>query len=377
MSDMPIQAAVAYDSESAFRIKTLGLREPTASEMRIRLVATSVCHTDIMTKGKALCAFPIVLGHEGVGVVDALGSDVSGFAVGDHVVLSYDYCGACTNCNDEKPSYCERHGELNFAGVRPDGEKTHRSEGSEVADVYGSFFQQSSFATYALSHETNTIKVDKTLPLATLAPLGCGVQTGAGTVLNTLAVKPGASLAVFGCGCVGLSAIMAAKTVAAKNIVAIDINPERLAAAAKFGATHAILATDFKKPDDLVEHIMSLTGSCNYAIDTTGVPAVLRQAFGVCGPLGVTAMIAPNVPGTEVSIEMLGLLPGKSLRGVVQGDSVSKTFIPKLIRMWQAGEFPFDELITEYHGIDAIDAAVDAMLRGEVIKPVVILDDAR
>lgn len=375
MGEIQVQAAVAYDSDGAFRIETLGLREPTANELRVRLVATSVCHTDIMTKGKALCAFPIVLGHEGVGIVDALGSDVHGFAVGDHVILSYDYCGKCVNCANDKPSYCERHGELNFAGVRPDGEKTHRSQSSEEADVYGSFFQQSSFATYALSHASNTIKVDKALPLATLAPLGCGVQTGAGTVLNTLEVKPDSSLAVFGCGCVGLSAVMAAKTARAKNIVAIDINPERLAAAARFGATHAILSTDFENPPDLVEHIKSLIGACHYAIDTTGVPAVLRQAFDVCGPLGVTAMIAPNVPGTEVSIEMLGLLPGKSLRGVVQGDSVSRTFIPRLIEMWQAGEFPFDELITEFHGIDAIDAAVDAMRRGEVIKPVVVLDD--
>lgn len=375
MSDMQIQAAVAYDSNGAFRVETLALREPSAKELRIRLIATSVCHTDIMTKGKALCAFPIVLGHEGVGVVDALGSDVSGFDIGDHVILSYDYCGACVNCTDDKPSYCERHGELNFAGVRPDGGKTHRSTTSDTADIYGSFFQQSSFATYALSHASNTIKVDKSLPLPTLAPLGCGVQTGAGTVLNTLDVSPGSSLAVFGCGCVGLSAVMAAKTVAAKNIVAIDINPERLAAAAQLGATHAILSTDFEDPADLVAHIKSLTGSCHYAIDTTGVPAVLRQAFDVCGPLGVTAMIAPNVPGTEVCIEMLGLLPGKALRGVIQGDSVSKTFIPKLIAMWQAGEFPFDELITEFHGIDAIDTAVQAMQRGEVIKPVVILGD--
>lgn len=376
MNEKQVRAAVAYDSDGAFRVETLILREPTDNELRIRLIATSVCHTDIMTKGKALCAFPIVLGHEGVGVVDALGSNVSGFDIGDHVILSYDYCGACTNCSNDKPSYCERHGELNFAGVRPDGEKTHRSAASDTADIYGSFFQQSSFATYALSHASNTIKVDKSLPLPTLAPLGCGVQTGAGTVLNTLDVSPGSGLAVFGCGCVGLSAVMAAKSVAAKNIVAIDINPERLAAAARFGATHAILSTDFENPADLVAHIMSLVGSCDYAIDTTGVPTVLRQAFDVCGPLGVTAMIAPNVPGTEVCIEMLGLLPGKSLRGVIQGDSVSKTFIPKLIAMWQAGEFPFDELITEFHGIDAIDTAAEAMQRGEVIKPVVILGDA-
>jgi aryl-alcohol dehydrogenase len=375
MGETPVQAAVAYDRNAALKVEALALREPQAGELRIRIVATSVCHTDIMTKDQGLCAFPIVLGHEGAGVVDAIGAGVSDFQIGDHVVLSYDYCGQCGNCRNDKPAYCERHGELNFAGVRPDGAKTHRSAGSDTADVYGSFFQQSSFASYALSHSSNTIKVDRSLPLATLAPLGCGVQTGAGTVLNTLKVQSGSSLAIFGCGCVGLSAVMAAKAVNAKNIIAVDINPGRLRAAARFGATHTILPADHPEPAALVEHVKSLTGGCHYAIDTSGVPAVLRQAFDVCGPLGITAMIAPNVPGTEVSIEMLGLLPGKSLRGVIQGDSVSKVFIPQLIAMWQAGDFPFDELITEFHGIDAINTAFAAMQRGEVIKPVVILDD--
>ncbi len=376
MDELQIEAAVAYDSDGPFATTALGLRAPAANELRIRIVATSLCHTDIMSKSKALCAFPIVLGHEGAGIVDALGDKVSGFEVGDHVVLSYDYCGNCPACNKNKPMYCSHHGALNFAGVRPDGKKTHRSAGSEDADVFGSFFQQSSFATYALSHPSNTIKVDKSLPLATLAPLGCGVQTGAGTVFNTLQVQAESSLAVFGCGCVGLSAVMAAKIAGARPIIAVDINPERLKMATKLGATHALFPDDFATPAELSEHVKSIAGAlgCNYAIDTTGVPAVLRQAFDCCGPLGVTAMIAPGVPGTEVTIEMLGLLPGKSLRGVVQGDSVSKTFIPKLIDLWQQGLFPFDELITEYHGIDNLDAAAAAMRHGDVIKPVVIFD---
>lgn len=379
MAGLKVDAAVAHDSDGPFKTETLELREPSANELRIRIIATSICHTDIMSKSEALCSFPIVLGHEGAGIVDAIGSDVSGYALGDHVVLSYDFCGSCQACENDKPSYCERHGELNFAGVRPDGNKTHRSENSDKADVFGSFFQQSSFATYALSHASNTIKVDKALPLATLAPLGCGVQTGAGTVLNTLQVQSDTALVVFGCGCVGLSAIMAARTAGARIIIGVDINPERLKTAQKLGASHTLIPGDFPNPGDLVEHIKSLAGGggCQYAIDTTGVPAVLRQAFDSCGPLGVTAMIAPGVPGTEVSIEMLGLLPGKSLRGVVQGDSVSKTFIPQLIDMWQSGEFPFDELITEFHGIESLETAAQAMRKGDVIKPVVIIGDAQ
>jgi aryl-alcohol dehydrogenase len=376
-NEIEIKAAVAYSSDKPFATAELSLKAPAANELRVKIVATGVCHTDIMNKKNGLCSFPIVLGHEGVGVVDALGENVSGFDIGDHVILSYDYCGHCPQCDNHKPSYCNDHGSLNFAGTRPNGDKTHRSPSSETADVFGSFFQQSSFATYALSHETNTIKVDKSLPLPLLAPLACGVQTGAGTVLNTLNVRPDTSLAVFGCGCVGLSAIMAAKVAGAKNIIAVDINPSRLQMALALGASHSLAPGDFAGAAEVIDHIKAITetNGCHYAIDTSGVPSVLRQAFDCCGPLGVTAMIAPGVPGTEVSIEMLGLLPGKSLRGVVQGDSESKTFIPKLIDLWQRGLFPFDKMITTYNSIDNVEAAARAMSSGEVIKPVVIIDE--
>ncbi|MGI9205951.1 MAG: NAD(P)-dependent alcohol dehydrogenase [Woeseiaceae bacterium] len=372
-----IKAAIAYASDEPFATGELLLSAPAADELLVKVVATGVCHTDIACKSNGLCEFPIVLGHEGVGVVASLGQDVSGFDVGDHVILSYDYCGHCPQCKIHKPSYCDDHGSLNFAGTRPGGRKTHRSPNADEEDIFGSFFQQSSFATYALSHQSNTIKVDKTLPLQMLAPLGCGVQTGAGTVLNTLQAEPGSSLTVFGCGCVGLSAVMAAKVARVKNIIAVDINPRRLEMASKLGATHQVNPDDFADPATMVDHIQELTeiGGCQYAIDTTGVPNVLRQAIDCCGPMGVTAMIAPGVPGTEVSIEMFGLLPGKSLRGVVQGDSVSKVFIPKLIELWQQGLFPFDKMITEYRSINQVDAAVNAMNRGEIIKPVVIIDE--
>ncbi len=374
--EIEVQAAVAFASDQPYKTTTLALKAPAANEIRVKIVATSVCHTDVITKDKSLCEFPIVLGHEGTGIVDALGDDVEGFEIGDHVILSYDFCGHCPQCQISKPSYCDEHGNLNFAGTRPNGEKTHRSEGSDTADVFGSFFQQSSFATYALSHVTNTIKVDKSLPLELLAPLGCGVQTGAGTVFNTLEVKADSSIVVFGCGCVGLSAVMAAKVAAAKNIIAVDINPSRLEMAKELGATHSVLAGDFADAAAIVKHIKAIShsGACQYAIDTTGLATVLRQAFDCCGPMGITAMIAPGLPGDEVSVEMMGLLPGKILRGVIQGDSVSKDFIPKLIDLWQQGKFPFDKLVTQYDSIDSIDDAVNAMNSGDVIKPVVIID---
>ncbi len=372
---LSVTAAIAHSPTAPFSAEAVELREPGPSELLIKVVATGICHTDVMTKAKGLCEFPIVLGHEGVGVVEQVGSAVTEFSLGDHVIMTYDFCGDCAHCDAGKPSYCVDHGSLNFSGTRPDGERTHRAPGAETPDIHGSFFQQSSFATYALAHVSNTVKVDPDLPLPVLAPLACGVQTGAGTVMNTLQVEAGATLAIFGCGCVGLSAVMAAKVQSAERIVAVDLNAARLEMALELGATHAFNPADFTDGDALMNAIAAaVPGGCNYAIDTTGVPSVLRQAFDSCGPRGVTAMIAPGVPGTEVTIEMMGLLPGKSLRGVVQGDSVSKTFIPKLIDLWQQGEFPFDKLVTTFDSIDAIDDAVNAMSSGEVIKPVVVID---
>lgn len=373
-SRIPIRAAVATNAGDPFATKDVELRAPGANELLVQVVATGICHTDVMTKAKALCEFPIVLGHEGVGVVQLVGAAVTGFEAGDHVIMSYDSCGQCAQCATDKPSYCDDHGSLNFSGARPNGEQTHHSVGSEQPDISGSFFQQSSFATHALSHERNTIKVDPLLPLATLAPLACGVQTGAGTVFNTLDVQADSTIAIFGTGCVGLSAVMAARIAAARTIIAVDLNEARLDMARELGATHTINPANFDRNKEFEAALAKIAGGgCNYSIDTTGIPAVLRQAFDVCGPLGVTAMIAPGVPGTEVTIPMMGLLPGKSLRGVVQGDSSSKTFIPKLIEHWRNGDFPFDKLITTFDSLDSLDDAVNAMSSGTVIKPVVII----
>ncbi len=374
---LKINAAVAASPDHSFEVSELELSAPGTNQVLVRVVATGICHTDVMTKEKGLCEFPIVLGHEGVGIVEAVGERVEAIAPGDHVILSYDSCGSCAQCEMGKPSYCDDHGQLNFSGTRPDGTRTHRTPRSDTEDVVGSFFQQSSFATYALAHETNTIKVDGELPLRVLAPLACGVQTGAGTVFNTLEVTPGSSIAIFGCGCVGLSAVMAARVAGAGEIMAIDLNQSRLDMAAELGATSVINPASLDDGVDLSTAVAEkAVGGCNYAIDSTGNPGVLRQAFDSCGPLGVTAMIAPGVPGTEVTVEMMGLLPGKSLRGVVQGDSDSQTFIPYLIELWEAGKFPFDRLITFYESLASIDTAVQDMGSGRVIKPVVVLDDS-
>ena len=154
---LSVTAAIAHSPTAPFSAEAVELREPGPSELLVKVVATGICHTDVMTKTKGLCEFPIVLGHEGVGVVEQVGSAVTEFSLGDHVIMTYDFCGDCAHCDADKPSYCVNHGSLNFSGTRSDGERTHRAPGAETPDIHGSFFQQSSFATHALAHVSNCL----------------------------------------------------------------------------------------------------------------------------------------------------------------------------------------------------------------------------
>jgi aryl-alcohol dehydrogenase len=374
---MPVRAAVAYDATSDFKIENLNLRAPKNNELLVRLVSTGICHTDIVVKGFTTPDRPIVLGHEGTGVVEHVGSDVTGYTPGDHVLMTYSYCGHCTNCVRGKPSYCFDHGPLNFAGTQPDGSTVHSTESG--SPVFGSFFQQSSFATHAVVTPHNTLKVDKDLPLEKLAPLGCGVQTGAGAVINTLQVRVGNSIAVFGCGAVGLSAVMAAKISGAGRVIAIDLKPNRLNLALELGATDVINAGEFSESGEVVERIKELTGGAgsDFALDTSGNPTITRHAFDALKPMGTAGLIGGSSPGTEVKLDMLGLLTsGKQIRGVIQGDSVSRNFIPTLIDLYQQDRFPFTKMITMYeNGLDDINRAVEESHTADVIKPVLKLSD--
>mmetsp|Transcript_23965 Transcript_23965/g.26615 ORF Transcript_23965/g.26615 Transcript_23965/m.26615 type:complete len:394 (+) Transcript_23965:22-1203(+) len=372
-----ITAAVAYDPTSPFRIEELQLRAPRDDEVMVKVKAAGICHTDLAVKQRDLCSFPIVLGHEGTGVVEAVGSRVSNLAVGDHVLMSFGSCGSCSHCLAAKPGYCYDHGEINFSGTHPDGSLSHSKESGE--DIYGTFFRQSSFASHALATENNILKVeDKSLDLALLAPLGCGVQTGAGAVMNTFRGAPiGSSLAVMGCGSVGLSAVLAAEVAGYGRIVAVDLNPNRLEIASRLGATHTLQLTGKEEKDEVAEKIRDLTdGGVNYALDTTGNPHALRSAFDALRPLGVAGLIGGSTPGTEVKIDMLSMLAGKQVRGVIQGDSVIQTFIPTMIDLYKQGRFPFDSLITYYDGglEDLNKACADATdASGAVVKPVLRL----
>ena len=359
---MRITAAVSRPGLPEPRLETIELEAPRAGEMLVRIVAVGICHTDLHEHPGRHSPQPIVLGHEGAGVVEALGAGVRGFEVGDHVVLSGSSCGACPSCLAGRPTYCDLAMPLAFGGKRLDG-STALSCGDEC--IHSHFFGQSSFATHSIVPERTVVKVDKSLPLEMLAPLGCGIITGAGGVIEALKVGYGDSIAIFGTGGVGLSAVMAARLVGAKEIVAVDINPARLDLALELGATHAINAGD----DHVTKQIRAITGrGMAFSFNTTTVAAVHSMALDCLAMNGTAGFVA--APRGEWSPAMFAMLAGgRQLRGILGGDANPRTFLPRLIDYWKQGRFPFGRLIETYDFADIARAFHDVEA-GKVIKPV-------
>ena len=362
---MNMRAAVLRGQSLNMPIECVAVDEPRADEVRVRIVATGICHTDIKVATVAgLSPRPIVLGHEGAGIVEKVGARVRRLAPGDHVVLTFDSCGSCPTCMVGKPSYCYDVAAVCFGGKRPDGSTTlSNAEGA----IHGNFFGQSSFATHALANERNAIKVRKDAPLELLGPLGCGLQTGAGAILNSLRVGAGQSVAVFGIGAVGLAAVMAARIAGASKIFAVDVVDERLSLAGELGATHVI---DGRRQEALQE-ILAVTGrGVDFSVDTTAVDAVVRQAVDCVGPLGTCGLIANKGPTQSVPVNILGaMLRGRTVRGIVQGDSVPDIFIPRLVDFFMEGRFPLDKLV-RFYPFDEIDRALHDAETGATIKPI-------
>jgi aryl-alcohol dehydrogenase len=364
---MKIKAAVVREKSGPFVIENIDLDDPRDDEVLVRVAGTGVCHTDLVARAQYLpVPLPAVLGHEGAGVVEKVGSRVTKVVPGDHVTMSYVACGQCNSCKKGRPTHCATWFFSNIvAGARPDNSFTMH-KGKE--GINGSFFGQSSFANYALASVRNVVKVPKDLPLEIMGPLGCGVQTGAGGVINSLGARPGSSIAIFGAGSVGMSAIMAAILCGCTTIIAVDVNNRRLKTAKKFGATHAINAGKAKS----VEEIIAITGGgADYSLECSGIPAVLRQAVDCLGWGGVCGLIGAAPAGSEVSLDMITLLNGRTVKGIVEGDSVPDVFIPQLIELYRQGRFPFDRLITLYP-FDEINKAVEDSEKGKVIKAVVV-----
>lgn len=264
---------------------------------------------------------PAVFGHEGSGIVEAVGKNVKDIEAGDHVVISYGVCGECENCLKGKPSYCTEFNKINFEGISRDGTSRLSKNGENLA----MFFGQSSFATYSVCDSSNLVKVDKDVDIALLGPLGCGIQTGAGTVLNRLKPEFDSTIVIYGCGSVGLSAVMAAKIANCSKIIAVDITESRLNLAMELGATNII---NSKECEDVTAEIKKITnGGSHYAVETTGVPDIVNTSLYALRPRGTVAIVgfAGNV---TIDIQNALMSEGKTMVGVVEGDSVAKIFIP-------------------------------------------------
>lgn len=361
-----ITAAVTRSQGAAFTLEKGRIRAPQGTEVLVRIVATGLCHTDLIIRDQYYpVPLPAVLGHEGSGIIEQVGPNVTSLEPGDHVVLTFGSCGHCNLCAQGNPCYCQNLYGLNFSGSDAKGDNAIEDvEGKPLNDH---FFSQSSFATYAIADQGNAVKVPKDAPLEILGPLGCGIQTGAGAVINSLKIGAGATFASFGAGAVGLSAIMAAKLVGATTIIAVDIVPSRLELALELGATHIVNS----RTQNMVEAIQEITGNgVNFALESTGRPDVLGQAVECLGPLGTIGVVGAPKVGTKAEFDINNLmLLGRSIRGIVEGDSVPQIFIPQLVELNRQGRFPFDKLI-KFYPFDKINDAVKDSEAGVTLKAV-------
>lgn len=372
---MKIDAYVVDHTNAPFVREELELDAPGSGEVLVRVVATGVCHTDLNAQsGDMPLPLPGVLGHEGSGIVEAIGEGVTDVAIGDHVIMAWPYCGECRNCLRGEHRYCARIGEALIGGHRllgPSAGSTayRRADGSELS---GHFFGQSSFATYSLANENALVKVDPSLPLELLGPLACGITTGAGAVLNTAQPGPGTSLVVFGAGAVGLAAVMAAVNTPATTIIAVDLHDSRLELARELGATHTINSRN----EEAIARILEICGGpADFVIDCTGSVKVIEMAAEAVGMLGTLILIGGAPAGANFSLDHMRTLFGQRIVGTLGGSSTSRQLIPALLALYQQGRFPFDRLVKLYD-FDEIDAAIHDAHEGGTIKAVLTLDQS-
>ena len=361
---MKVLAALFDGNTSTPQLVNAELKEPGPTQVLVKMVAAGICHTDIKaSKAGGLVPHPVVLGHEGAGIVARVGREVTTLEVGDHVLLTFASCGSCASCTAAEPAYCHHSSDLNFACT------TSQSLSVDGDAVHSGFFGQSSFATHAIADARNTVKVRKDVSLSLLAPLACGVQTGAGSILNVLKPTPGSQLIVYGTGSVGLSAIMAARLMKVRTIVAVDRNPDRLAKALELGASHAIEA------DEALEKTLQnivVEGAQN-VFDTTGVPEVMYQGIKLLAPRGTFGYVTSPWDGRDVALPVRHMLWGRKMVGIIQGSSQPNQFIPALVDLVITGRLPIEKII-DFYSFNDISKAFHDMMQGTSIKPVIRFD---
>lgn len=349
---------------SPLSIEEIDLDEPRPDELLVRLVSVGICRSD--EHALAEVSPPAVLGHEGSGIVDRVGSQVRKVKPGDSVLMTFLSCGRCPRCLRGEVAYCDRFLELNFSGRRPDGTSAVSSGGEPIS---GHFLGSSCFASHAVVNERSVVRLDPTIDLRPLGPFGCGFQTGAGAVLNALQPEAGSSLAVLGAGAVGLAAVAAATAIGCDPVVAVDVAAARLDLAKRLGASEAI-------DGRLVELTSALRSiepaGFDYAIDTTGVADVVSQAVAALNTRGTLGVIGAG-PSPQLVVDWRTLLNGRTVTGIIAGNSVPELFLPALVAMHRSGRFPVEQLIG-YFAFEEINAALAASASGAVVKPVLTFD---
>jgi len=359
------RAAVLLQAGTDPTPTSVQVRDPQADEVLVRIDAVGICHTDISTAARwPDKRAPMVFGHEGTGTVIAAGLD-AGIDVGRQVVLTFASCTRCAHCTSGRPAYCDGSVGLNMAGDRGDDASALRLNG---APVRGGFFGQSSFATHVIANASNAIVLPDAVDPVLAAPLGCSVQTGVGAVLNTLAAGPTDSMVIYGAGAVGLSAIMGARIAGCERIVAVDPIAERRSLAIELGATGTVDPTS----DDPNGQIRELTGGgSTLAVDTTARPDVIANALTLLRKCGALALVGLGAMTAELPVGLI-LANGLRVQGVIEGDSVPRTFIPQLVEYARRGDLPVEKLISRYRFEDFADAWADAKA-GKAVKPVLVM----
>lgn len=367
---MKVKAAVAWAPKEKLVIEEVDLEGPKAGEVLVKLEATGVCHTDAYTLSGAdpEGIFPVILGHEGGGVVEEVGEGVTSLKPGDHVIPLYiPECGECKFCKSGKTNLCQRVRETQGKGLMPDGTTRFSKDGKPIFHYMGT----STFAEYTVVPEISLAKVSKQAPLDKVCLLGCGVTTGIGAVLNTAKVEQGASVAVFGLGGIGLSVIQGAKMAGAKSIFAIDVNPSKFDLATKLGATETINPKDFDKP--IQEVVVEKTdGGVDYSFECVGNVELMRSALEACHKgWGESIIIGVAGAGEEISTRPFQLVTGRVWRGTAFGGVKGRSELPGYVDKYISGEINLDDMVSFELPLERINEAFDLMHEGKSIRSVV------
>jgi len=361
-----MKAAVLYETNTPLKVEKVTLDEPQANEVLVKIVATGVCHSDLhFMKGEMPVPVPVVPGHEGAGIVEKLGPGVTTLQPGDHVVMMVAFsCGKCRHCIEGKPTMCVENLPIQSMATLPGGGiRLHKGK-----QALNHMFGLASYAEYAVVHERSCVKVREDAPLDVLCLLGCGTSTGIGAAINSTGMKAGESIAIFGCGGVGLSAVMGAKLAGAGKIIAVDTLDKKLKMAQNLGADYLINAS----VDDPMAKIMELTGGgADYALECIGNVNVMTQAFSSIRFGGKFIVVGMAPLGTVFSIATYEFLLGKTVTGTVQGDINPQIDIPRYIDLYMNGKLPIDRLISKTYSLDQINEAFEALEKGQVIRSVI------